>query len=154
MPRKREIAKKSKTVISENLKNYLLTGELTKGDAEVFLVSDNPPQKRAIWDAVKAEILKDWIKENPCTRPYMFWLLVGELRQIVSGSGGWRPGMGIDSEGLPAYWQLHFNKKNPPVFESQAAFLQRNGLLTKAEKEFLKKHPALLEPETIEFNEE
>ncbi|MGV8057875.1 MAG: hypothetical protein AB2L12_07640 [Smithellaceae bacterium] len=35
---------------------------------------------------------------------------------------------------------------NPPIYESDAAYLERHGLLSKEEKAFLKKHPELLEP--------
>jgi hypothetical protein len=40
---------------------------------------------------------------------------------------------------------------NPPVFESQARYLQRHHLLTKAEQRHLKAHPELLEPQILDF---
>lgn len=39
---------------------------------------------------------------------------------------------------------------DPPTFESEAAYLDRHGLLTPEEKRHLEKHPELLEPEEIE----
>ena len=153
MPKKREIARKSKTVISENLRNYLLKGERVR-DVEVFRLSGNPRQFRAVWDAVGKEILRDWIKTKPCTRPYAFWLLAAEKRLKIGGFGDWwGMGMVIDAEGLPKYWQQNWSKRNPPCFESQAAYLDRLGLLTPTEKTYLKKHHELLEPEGIEFDE-
>lgn len=40
---------------------------------------------------------------------------------------------------------------DPPRYESQAAYLKRNGLLTAEEKAYLAKHPALLKPERVEI---
>lgn len=77
-----------------------------------------------------------------------------EPRQQLSVSGnGWTPGMAIDSEGLPKYCQLDWDKKNPPTFESEAAYLSRHGLLTPVERGFLEKNPELLEPKQLEFDE-
>lgn len=44
--------------------------------------------------------------------------------------------------------------ENPPTYESEAAYLGRLGLLSKAEEKYLKQHPELLEPETVTFEEE
>lgn len=41
------------------------------------------------------------------------------------------------------------NPLDPPRFESQAAYLQRHSLLTADEVKYLKRHPELLEPETV-----
>ena len=154
MPYKKQIAKKNKSVISENLRTYLLTGDREKADVEVFRLSGSPHRLQLVWDAVKKEILNNWIKQHPCTRPFIFWILAPEKRKKVSGSGGWRPGMAIDSDGLPQYWQLWWSKKHPPNFESQATFLDRNGFLTPAEKKYLEKNPKLLKPERIEYEYE
>lgn len=43
---------------------------------------------------------------------------------------------------------------NPPRFESEAAYLQRHGLLTEPELKYLSRHPELLIPEIVEFEEE
>lgn len=44
---------------------------------------------------------------------------------------------------------LAIDPDDPPVYESQAAYLQRHNLLTPAELLHLKKHPELLEPEKV-----
>ncbi len=44
--------------------------------------------------------------------------------------------------------------ENPPVFESETAYLQRHGLLTASEKTYIEKHPELLEPEKITIENE
>lgn len=46
------------------------------------------------------------------------------------------------------------NPENPPCFESIAAYLLRHNLLTPFELKHLEKHPELLEPEKVEFEEE
>lgn len=43
---------------------------------------------------------------------------------------------------------------DPPVFESETAYLQRHGFLTEAEKKFIEKHPELMDPEKIEIEAE
>jgi len=55
------------------------------------------------------------------------------------------------------YKEGHFKGKaidpdNSPCFESEAAYLDRHGLLTDFEKRHLAKHPELLEPETVNIN--
>jgi len=45
---------------------------------------------------------------------------------------------------------LAIDPNDPPKHESQAAFLQRHGLLTTEEKRHLAKHPELLELETVQ----
>lgn len=42
---------------------------------------------------------------------------------------------------------------DPPFFESEAAYLDRHGVLTETEEKYLVKHSKLLEPERIEFDE-
>jgi len=43
---------------------------------------------------------------------------------------------------------------DPPVFESETAYLDRHGLLTPAEKKYLALHPELLAPEKVIFDDE
>ena len=153
MPHRREIARKSKSVISENLRNYLLTGVLLQ-DRDVFQLSGNRKRFSSVWEAVRKEILSPFIKVNPCTRPYAFWACATEPRKQVGGAGvAWRLGMVADGEGLPKYWEIHWQKKDPPVFESQAAYLKRLDLLTPTEKGYLKKHRKLLKPDIVGFAE-
>ena len=69
------------------------------------------------------------------------------------------PGRAKDIHGNPIgtrYHEGHFkglapDPDDPPVFESEAAYLQRHDLLTESEKEYLKSHPELLEPEVIDL---
>jgi hypothetical protein len=45
------------------------------------------------------------------------------------------------------------DENNPPVFESEAAYLARHHLLSDSEKKHLVMHPELLEPEIVEIFE-
>ncbi len=88
-----------------------------------------------------------------------------EPRQRIGGSGrslnetGSVPSF---SFGLPSSWPTAVyadaglaavndvpDPLDPPTFESQASYLQRHGLLTDAEKRWLKNHPEALQPEAI-----
>ena len=46
------------------------------------------------------------------------------------------------------------DKNDPPIFESQASYLKRHGLLTVSEKRALKKMPEAWEPEVVRLEEE
>jgi len=199
-PRK---SKKERKPISVNLVNYFLTGESDPG----FEILVLPKKKlRQIWKDVEKEILLDWIKNNPCTRPWMWWEYsaprwddpwtgcfyhgkFAEPRQRLGGIGdpnyeflNYGPHF---EYGLPTGWVSTFDTEyyngnrrdingkiipteyrdgnfkgraidpeNPPTYESEAAYLLRLDLLTPAEKKHLEKHQELLEPDTIEFEDE
>jgi hypothetical protein len=71
-------------------------------------------------------------------------------------------GKALDIHGkiIPSPWKdgdftrVAVDPKNPPTFESEAAYLDRHDLLTPAEKRHLEKHPELMEPERVEFEED
>ena len=187
--------------ISDNLRNYLLTGEREKGDAEVFLLSGSRTRLQVLWNAVKDEILPTWIEKHPCTRLWIWWEFDAprwerkfdayfdetkpEPRQRIGGTGtpdyevlnyvpyfdkgipkGWVTkfdeeyynGRRKDIHGNPIgteYKEGHFKGKaidpnDPPVFESEAIYLDRHSLLTPKEKAYLKRHPDLMKPERVE----
>jgi len=185
MPRRKKILKKAKSVISENIKKYLLTGERAPGDAETFVLQRGGSQLKAIWKAVNRELLNDWIKQNPCSRPWAWWAhdaprwindpfegcyyhgTIAEPRQRLGGTGtpshevlAIKPSF---TKGIPESWidktfkKIGFKGKaidpnDPPVFESEAAYLKRHGLLTMSEQRHLEKNLALLEPETLQID--
>ncbi len=112
------------------------------------------------WDALRGEILLEHIREYPCTRPWAWWMFEpheGRLcvspppRGTENGDGGDEPDDEGDENGRrrygirSPYWG---RDRAQLLFESQAHFLRRYGLLTKAEKAYLERHPDLLEPVT------
>jgi|GEM_PF-5075406 len=156
--RKRRSRKFKPSTISVALKKYFkgeAYGPDDEGACDVFLMELRPAMKQA-WESYRDQIMTDWMKKYPCTRPYAFWKFdAPELRKQISGSGDVDyEGACISSDGLPEYWQVEWDKNDLPTFESEAACLQRLGILTPTEKAYLKKHPKLMEPEVIEYEDE
>ena len=121
------------------------------------------------FELVKDEILAAHIRKHPCTRPIAWWHLLaprwfpeedkdcfwyGKLPQPrlrISGTGKLHHGMPFFSKGIPGHFNAEtLNPEEPLIFESEAAYLQRHGLLTDNEKNWLKSHKKALEPEQIE----
>ena len=136
-----------------------------------------------VWAAYRKELMADWIIKNPCSRPFCWWKFdapkepvggwdherfnspqrlrlggIGTPLHHVSCSWG-----GVD-RGIPNSWITEDCKKagfrgvaidpnNPPLYESEGAYLKRHEILTGPEKTYLKKHSELMEPEVIEFEE-
>lgn len=112
------------------------------------------------WEAARGELLPRFIQDNPGRRPFAWWefdCTTGPRR----GAGG--TGFSADVKygpslafGVPdpGNWWQGVAPGDPPLFESQAAYLQRHGLLNEAEKRWLAQHPGALEPEKIEYRQE
>lgn len=118
------------------------------------------------WAEHRKGLLSEWIEDHPGTRPWCWWELdsprlpvVGdgdpydgkrpEPRQRVGGTGGEPTHSGV-TFGLPDGWcEGDFNPSDPPVYESQAVYLDRHGLLTEAERRALKKVPGAFDPEVL-----
>ena len=132
----------------------LWTGDF--GDGESF----NREAAVEGWNTLRDELLAEHIAEHPCTRPWAWWHLEKrELRRrldgglhpcedpsrkppsphLDDGSGRIRHYYGVPSAfSEPDDWEAEY--------ESQAAYLTRLELLTKAEKRHLDENPELLEP--------
>ncbi|MRR56121.1 MAG: hypothetical protein EG822_16750 [Deltaproteobacteria bacterium] len=201
------------------MKHYLLTGERNSGldgDSELkWLFFCDKGKLSELWGTHRDALLTEWIKNNPCSRPWYWWVeeapkeiipgfenpedhsLYPEYyersayqarRERLGGTGtpayevlaygpafdmgiphpwvtkfdeDYYNGRAVDIHGniiQTNYKEGHFKGKaidpnDPPTFESEAAYLSRHGLLTKEEKAYLKKHPELLEPEAVIFDE-
>ena len=122
---------------------------------------------RRVWRAVAPRVLKAFVKRFPGKRPRFWWefsaprmpagLYPGarfdgrlpQMRRRIGGGGVpmheadpcWVP---HSRYGLPLKW-ADYDPGDPPLYESQAAFLERHGLLTPVESKCLKKKD--LEPE-------
>jgi hypothetical protein len=112
------------------------------------------------WKQCRTQILSSW---PLCSRPfawfkwdaprfadkfttYYFHLSLPEPRLKVGGGGKqWhRDYLPECSWAVFDHWK--FKKSNPPLIESEAAYLQRLDLLSAKEVKHLEKNPALLEP--------
>ena len=145
-------------------------------NAMEILIDDD--QEEPIWRTWGPAVLARWIQERPGTRPSLWWkyqaprlpakgiktFYDGKLldpRQRVGGVGRtrWEDGenwLPYYRHGLPATrgcWGF-IDPNEPPVFEAQATYLKRHGLLTIEEEEALKNRPEAWEPETYNIPNE
>jgi hypothetical protein len=140
---------------------FLKTGERPGPEdergLECFLICIDDEKIKAIWDEYKAAILKQWIAESPCTRPWAWWewdsprdeSLMKQWRnrtfpivrlQIV-GEGMTNqeryPGtLPTFHKGIPDSWH-GIDNNNPPMFEAEASYLKRYNFLSKEEERLL-----------------
>lgn len=58
-----------------DVQHYLVTGELPDDtDFELFaLAGHNKAALRAAWDSARDEVLAEWIRDHPGTRPWAWW---------------------------------------------------------------------------------
>jgi hypothetical protein len=154
MPRRRRIEKaKPHAEISDAAWAYLNDLPIPDGDGEtkfaiLMLEVGDGEALRELWDRARGEVLAGWVKG---TRPAVWWRFEAP-RQLLGTHGGCfydgklpQPrkqisGAGCDASlisaympsyesGLPKAW-AGFEEGDPPVFESQAAYLRRHNLLT------------------------
>lgn len=142
--------------------NDALTDDIGRAEERWALRHDAADGKRhrspkALWQEFGALVLARWVDEAPGTRPALWWQYdAPEPRRRVGGIG--RPlheftayvvryayGVPIDwpedDPDLPAEFRppcaALIDPNDPPLFESQAAFLDRHDLLSPAERDSL-----------------
>jgi hypothetical protein len=159
--RVRRRAKERVEPLSEAVQHFMLTGGYpAKRDQfetcfEVWLLNDE--QKRQRWEAYRAALLAEWIAEHPATRPWAWWRYEArEPRRCVSSAELLLP------KRMPTDWDWCWRKNfgipgfaqcRPPGFErypeveSEAAYLDRHRLLSRAERTQLGEED--FEPEAV-----
>lgn len=160
MPRKTR-TRRCRALYSDDHKDHLRTGcdffDCGFGTGALFREDDAADA----WDVLREEILREHLLEHPCTRPWAWWAFEEhEPRLCVSSpprgtENADEPDEPDDEEG-DEDGRRQFGIRSPYygrdrvelLFESQAHYLRRYGLLTKAEKAYLDRHPELLEPVT------
>ena len=175
--RKRKSRKIIPSSVSLAIIDFFTTGNMSNhlpsDKCDIFLMCCSNTKVKAAWESCRDQILSDWIKKYPCSRPWPWWEYETlEIRRRVGGVGDlWHDIEDYEPlechYGIPwnwiTIWEINYygdlrktavDPKDPPVFESETAYLLRHELLTPAERAYLKKHPELLEPERIEFNED
>jgi hypothetical protein len=160
--------------------NWLLHGEETEGPNRFSFLTWSDKDRLQTWAFIKGKAINDWIEEHPGTRPFAWWLYDAPRepvkgfdpdtyreaqRRRIGGIGTCEHdlhGGTLDFEkGIPRYFAFPseakgearvkaYNEKNPPQYESEAAYLQRHELLTPAEIKWLEKHPEALDPVVAE----
>jgi hypothetical protein len=143
--------------LSEAWRKFI-SDEPDYNEMEILIEDD---QEEPIWRTWGPAVLARWIQERPGTRPSLWWKYQAprlQPRKRVGGVGKtkWEAGenwIPFYSCGLPASqecWEF-LDPNEPPIFEAQATYLKRHGLLTPEEEEALKDRPEAFEPETINF---
>jgi hypothetical protein len=126
---------------------------------ERFITSD--AQLEAHWRAHRAALLVEWVQVRPGTRPWAWWQWDAPERRRRRLAGGGEPYAGDLAYGLPRYWttpalaahvsSLALDAANPPTFESEAAYLERQDGLTRDERPRLP--PNAFDPAVIAMDE-
>jgi hypothetical protein len=107
----------------------------------------------ADWHRVRRDVLADWIAKRPGTRPLAWWRYEAPapMRRIVQGAGH-PPGGDPLLYGWPENLR---DRSNHVAIESEAAYLDRHGLLAPEEKAALSadafKPLAWTDPVTLSF---
>jgi hypothetical protein len=164
MPVKRRVSKQREQISPAML--AFLRDEPMPEDAGIaawWIESETNPGPKAseLWPEFRDEILADWIAEAPGTRPSMWWRLdAPEPRRRLGGIG--TPAHEVLAHvprfwcGIPIDWVTQsladfydreerskpfegvaVSRKDPPLFESEAAFLDRHGLFLPGERKRL-----------------
>ena len=139
--------------------------EFLKDNAE-FTYFATDQEIRSGWDQMRDEILADWAKKRPGTRPRAWWRFdAKEMRQRLGGTGqaafevlahveayhlgiptSWVEPRHADLYG-PDFAGVPIDPEDPPLYESQGTYLKRLGLLLPGERKRLS--PDDFEPEFI-----
>jgi len=159
MPRKNA---KRKVKIEQKplwLLRFLALGEIPEpekeGALECFMLRGNKRNEKRIWKKYRDFILADWIQNKPGTRPFIWWkfdaprwkkkfngaffegtLLEPRKKMSRKGVIVWKKFPSIIPRfvfGVPYDW-YQIDKTYYPMFESQASYLKRHGLLIKSEE--------------------
>jgi hypothetical protein len=101
-----------------------------------------------LWARKGTEVLAEHCPRFPGSRPAPWWTFQApEVRRRVGGIGSERSAHAPHFVcGVPADWTA-IDPKFPPLYESQASYLDRLGLLSRAERRKLK--PADFKPQSI-----
>jgi hypothetical protein len=98
----------------------------------------HPERVRELWAQHRDELLDAWTRERPGSRPQLWWTHdAPEPRRQLSGHGirveeRFRNFAPMFDHGVPLFDSI--DDSNPPMFESEAAFLQRHNLLVPGER--------------------
>lgn len=108
-----------------------------------FQVFTDDEHEQAAWEHFRAELLADWIRERPGTRPRPWWKFDAPAEREYFGTEvKWTFGNGTPKEkrlpltGAPQGWYGIL----VPAIEAEARFLERHDLLTAEERQALERN--------------
>jgi hypothetical protein len=155
--RRRSPEVRPKLEISDGVWAYLNDQGIPDGDSEthfevLLLEAGDGEALRELWGRARGEVITGWTKDHPGgTRPSIWWRFDAPRQLLGTHSGCFYDGKlqqprkqlsgaGCDASAISAYMPSYkcglptawagFEESDPPVFESQAAYLRRHGLLT------------------------
>ena len=118
MPVKRRLPKRRQD-INENEEHWL------RCEPSGFVQFKPADQLAELWRDHRDRIIAEHVSDFPGTRPQRWWEYdAPEPRRRLGGTG--TPGLAIDPN-------------DPPIFESEAAYLERHGLFLPGERKRLRK---------------
>jgi len=159
--RKRRSRNHVNTEIPDWKISFLQNGTMPAGGnaLERWKIEHNETNQQTVWEETRKKILADWSRKHPGTRPWAWWRFDAprdlELMKDTAWAGKFPvareqiSGFGLTTRerypailprfifGVPLDWH-EINEKKPPMFEGQAVYLKRHGLLTKSEGKKLK----------------
>ena len=103
------------------------------------------PNARQLWEEHGAAVLAVWIGAKPGTRPPAWWKVAAPEPRLRLGGIGEPWTLRDVWRGVPAIWsrpvrgdfqgarELSYDPEDPPIFEAEAAYLKRLGLLGRGE---------------------
>ena len=136
---------------------WFLDREVPQPNIEVYILETGLYNHRTkgtateFWELHREALLAEFAEEHPGRRPGFWWRIESpEPRVRVGGTGtpahevwDFEPSF---NRGIPDRWAT-FDAQDAPVYESQASFLKRLGLLLPGELDRL--HPGDFEPEVV-----
>lgn len=157
MPTTRRLRTRSRRETIDPTHWAILADEPPLTDANRFIALDAESYDvmRSLWEDYRGGILADWIKTKPGTRPAMWWRYdaprlapaqLGRWSRTVLAPRLIETRLKLCGEGKPLHEALNYapshhygipawfgDPENPPVFETQHAYLKRHALLLPAE---------------------
>lgn len=148
MPR-RSRQRRQRVTYGDGHRLHLETGHDWWGDG--FGSGDDFDREAAVdaWSELRAEILLAHVEASPCSRPWAWWALEEHPpRQAARRPRGAtrEPARPFPWDERGSWWPWWQRYLAAPWIESEAAYLARQGMLTRREADYLAAHPELLKP--------
>ena len=141
MPRRKPLRHFHREIPDDDFTTLLLDGasEDCESPFAEFIVN---ALAESLWEQQREQLLANWIRHSPGCRPWPWWAFdAPELRRQTGGEGG--PDWAVENKvaavawGIPVRWQ-----GGEPIFETQAAFIERHHLLLDGERSPIREpHP-------------